>query len=128
MTKNNVFLDSNIWLGYFLESSPGLSQLIESPHTVIFSSILSFHEVAKVLSHKQKSQAFVKEVLRYMRENTTVLSLNEDLVVDAVNWRLKNKLHAIDSILYQSALNSDALFITADSDFDGMPNVEKVKG
>lgn len=127
MTENKLFFDSNIWLDYFLEKNIKLGQMVDSPQGKVFTSILSFHEVAKVLLHRGKNPAFVKDVLRFMRENSTVVQVNEDIVVDAVQWRQKNDLHAIDSILYQSALVSDALFITADNDFIGLAKAYVVK-
>lgn len=125
--ENRLFFDSNIWLGYFLQHEEKLGRLVDSPEGKIFTSVLCFHEVAKVLMHGNKNTAFVKEVIRFMRENSVMVELNEEIAVNAVEWRLKNNLHAIDSILYQSALVSSALFITADNDFHGLPNAQVVK-
>ena len=126
MTDNQVLFDSNIWIGYFLQSNEKIALLVESAESKILTSILSFHEVAKILERKERSVAFIREAMRFMRENSTVVGLNEDIAVDAVVWCTKNKLSTVDSMIYQSAMVSNAIVVTADSDFDGLSKVCKV--
>mgnify|MGYP001577011585 CR=1 FL=1 len=126
MTDNHLFFDSNIWLGYFLQSNEKIAPLVESPESQIFTSILSFHEVVKVIHREKRSAAFIKEVVRFMHENSTIVMVDEYIAVDAVEWCLKNKLSAVDSMIYQSARKSNCSLITTDSDFDGLEKVWKV--
>ncbi|MDP2666921.1 MAG: PIN domain-containing protein [Candidatus Diapherotrites archaeon] len=125
-TDNRLFFDSNIWLDYFLQSQEKIGQLVDSPEGKIFTSTLSFHEVAKILSRRLNNPSFVREAMRFMRENSAVVMVDEDIAVDSVTWCVKNKLSTVDSIIYQSALASDAALVTADSDFGTLPKVYKV--
>ncbi len=61
-----------------------------------------------------------------MHENSTIVMVDEYIAVDAVEWCLKNKLSAVDSMIYQSARKSNCSLITTDSDFDGLEKVWKV--
>ncbi len=127
MTDNRLLFDSNIWIGYFLQSNEKIALLVESTESKSLTSILSFHEVAKILERKERSVAFIREAMRFMRENSTVVGVSEDIAVGAVNWCVKNKLSTVDSIIYQSAIASNAELVTADSDFDGLSKVYRVK-
>lgn len=126
VTDNRLFFDSNIWLDYFLRNEGRIGQLVDSPEGKVFTSILSFHEVAKILGRRLQNPSFVRDAMRFMRENSTVVMVNEDIAVDSVEWCVKNKLSTVDSIIYQSAMVSDAALITADSDFEGLSKVYKV--
>ncbi len=126
MTDNQILFDSNVWIGYFLQSNETIALLVESAESKIFTSILSFHEVAKILDRKERSPAFIREAMRYMRENSSIVELKEGIAVDAINWCAKNKLSAVDGMIYQSAIVSSAILLTADSDFDGLPKVHKI--
>lgn len=124
MNEYCLFLDSIVWLRYFLPEDDRIGVIVDSPRGKILTSILSFHEVAKRLRKLGYNEAFVLEAIRFMRENSILIGVNEDIVLNSIEWCLKHNLHTVDSMLYQSARASDAVFITFDNDFRGVPHAE----
>ncbi len=127
MSEYKLFFDSNIWLRYFLPSDDKIGTLVDSSRGRILTSILSFHEVVKRLRKLKYTEAAVNEAIRFMRESSLVVGVNDEIVIDSIEWCLANELHTVDSMLYQSARASDAVFLTFDNDFRGLPHVEILK-
>ena len=62
-----------------------------------------------------------------MHENSSIVPLDEDIAIKSAELSVKHRLGSMDSIIYQSALTSGALLMTADNDFRGLPNAQVVK-
>ncbi len=127
MTNTKLFIDSSIWLEYFLHTDELVGELLDSNEGRLLTSIVCFHEVSRKLIRLTSNESYIKEVLRFMRENSITVSLNEDIAVKSAEMSVKHRLASMDSIIYQSALVSNALLMTADNDFRGLPNAQVVK-
>lgn len=127
MTNTNLFLDSSIWLDYFLRHEMTAGQLIDHPEGKLFTSIVCFHEVVRRLIRLKKNEAYINEVTRFMRENSTVVSVNEEIAVKSAHASVNYRLASMDSIVYQSALSVEALLISGDNDFRGLPKSQVLK-
>jgi len=121
MTASSLFLDSSVWLGYFLGNLPETRLLIESEDTLLFSSIISIYEVFKRLKSVGKSDEDARRALNFMEENSAIINLNKQIAINAVENSKKYRLHTIDSLIYSTATETKATFITADKDFKETP-------
>ena len=126
MTNTKLFIDSSIWLEYFLHTAELVGKMMESPDGRLLTSIICFHEVRRKLLKMNANEAYIKEVIRFMRENSTIVPVDEDIAVKSAELSVKHRLATADSIIYQSALASNALLMTADNDFRGLSNAQVV--
>ena len=126
MTDYKLFVDSSIWVGYFMRTNELLGKLIDSHEGKVFTSALSFYEVPRKLHMLKRNEAFVKEAIRFMRENSMIIAVTDEIALHSVEWALKNKLAIADSIIYQSSLSSEAVLVTSDNDFRGLPKAQVV--
>jgi PIN domain nuclease of toxin-antitoxin system len=126
MIDYKLLLDSSAWLGYFLQVDKLMGEMVESHEGKLFSSAISFYEVPRKLHVLKRSEGFINEVVRFMRQNSTVISVDSQLATYSVKWAVKKKLALADSIIYQSAVSHGLLLITADNDFKGLPNAQVV--
>jgi predicted nucleic acid-binding protein len=127
MTNTKLFIDSSIWLEYFLHTDELVGKLLDSNEGRLLTSVVCFHEVSRKLIRLTSNEAYIKEVIRFMRENSTIVSIDEDIAVKSAEASVKHRLASLDSVIYQSALSSNALLMTADNDFRGLPNAQVVK-
>jgi predicted nucleic acid-binding protein len=127
VTENRLLLDSNIWLGYLLENSPETRTIVESNNHPLSCSVLSLHEIAKILGKNGHSQERIRRAVEFIRQNAAIVEVNETIALQAVGYCMQNRLHTTDSIIYATAMHENALFITADHDFDGLPNARLVR-
>jgi PIN domain nuclease of toxin-antitoxin system len=117
VTDTNLFLDSSIWLGYFLKNIPETKKLIDSEENTLFTSIISIYEITKKLNKLNKSKKELSKALQFIEENSIIIGLDKKTVLSAVENSEKYGLHSIDSLIYSSAREINSLFITADYDF-----------
>ena len=126
VTDSKLFLDSCIWLGYFLGNIPETKKLIESEETILFTSIISVHEVFKKLRKLGKTEKESIKAIEYIEENGIVITLNKKIVLFAAESCKKYRLHTIDSLIYSSAMETNATFVTVDKDFRKTPNTKMI--
>lgn len=126
MTDFKLFLDSSIWVGYFMRTADLLGQLVDSHEGKVFTSALSFYEVPRKLHMLNRNESFIKDAIRFMHENSVVISVNEEIASQSVEWALSNKLAIADSIIYQSSLSTGAILVSGDNDFRGLPKAQVV--
>ncbi len=127
MTGSRLFLDSSVWLGYFLGNFPTAREVVDSSETILFTSIISIHEVCKKLRKMGKTQREANQSVQFMEDNSVIIHVNKETAIQSAEHCLKHRLHAIDSILYASALQADSVFITADHDFSGLPKARIIE-
>ncbi len=127
MTNTKLFIDSSIWLDYFLHTDELIGKMMDSHEGRLLTSIICYHEVSRRLIRLNSNEFYIKEVIRFMRENSVIIPVDEDIAVKSSEVSVKHRLASMDSIIYQSALASNALLITADNDFRGLPNTQVVK-
>ncbi len=126
MTNTNLFIDSSIWLDYFLHTDELVGKMMDSHEGKLLTSIVCFHEVPRRLIRLKTNEAYVKEVIRFMHENSTIVPIDEDIALKSAEISVQHHLASMDSIIYQSALSAGALLISSDNDFRNLPNAQVV--
>lgn len=114
-------LDSSILFAYFFDKK--FQDLIES-ETIFFISILSIFEMKKKMLEKNVPENVIKEKLKFLRERSIILQLNEKIAGKAAEISINNKVPAIDSLIYASSLENNSIFLTLDNDFRGLEKIE----
>lgn len=120
------FLDSSIWLAHLVDASEVASALLESEE-IIYCSILTLFEVKKKLITSRMNQEEVATAVRFIRQRAIIININEEIIDVAVDIAVAEGLSAIDSLLYASALSVNTIFVTADNDFRGLPQVQVIE-
>jgi len=114
-------IDSSAWIEYFREGSR--ASLIEkdlSPvHDLVVPTLVIF-EVYRFLTKKIGMKEALFTITQLQKGQT--LHLNEEIALYAAELSLTHQLATADSIVYASALISNAELITLDNDFRGLPS------
>ena len=116
-------VDSSCWIEYFNDTAIGgkIAPIAENfPHLVVPTIVL--YEVRKKLLLESEDLYKISEAIRLMQFGKVVV-LDTELSVKATDISRKHKLATADSIIYATAKQYNAVLWTADSHFDGLPNV-----
>lgn len=124
MTDSKLFLDSSIWLGYFLGNISKTKEIVEAEDNILFTSIISIHEIFRKL-HKMSRDT--RQAIKFIEENSIVINLNKEIAINSAKNCERYNLHTIDSLIYSSAAEMRTTFVTADTDFRNAPNTEIIK-
>ncbi|MDO8624468.1 MAG: PIN domain-containing protein [Candidatus Diapherotrites archaeon] len=127
MTNGKLLLDSNVWLGYFLEDSAQIKSILESNAHHLSCSVLSLHEIAKILGKNGFRQQQIINAVEFIRQNAALLDVTEQIALQAVRYCEENRLHTADSLIYATAIHENALFVTADHHFEGLPQTQIIQ-
>lgn len=117
MLNRRFLLDSSALILYFMGENEKLKSIIENEEFAIHCSILSLFEVSKYMLKKKIDKTTIDVSLDIMRRRFGIVELTEDLCIKAARNSVEHDLYAIDSILYTSAVEKGATFVTSDSDF-----------
>lgn len=121
VTDSKLFLDSSTWLGYLLGNLPEAKEIVDSPQTTLFTSIISIHEIYKRFKNLKKTQKEIETAIRFIEDNSILINLSKEIAIQAVENCNAYDLHTIDSLIYSSAMEKKTTFVTADSDFSKTP-------
>jgi len=115
-------VDSSCWLEVFEDTPIGNSiiPIIVDEESLIIPTVV-LYEVFKKLSATKGivyAESFAQKML-----DSIVVPLHAELSISAANISRKHKLAMADSVIYATAQKYDAVLWTADSHFDGLPNV-----
>ncbi|HLC92798.1 MAG TPA: PIN domain-containing protein [archaeon] len=127
MTVSRLLLDSSAWLNYLSIEGGKMKPIVESEATAIFTSVISLHEVHKVLSKAGKTREELENAIGFIEENSAVLPIYRNTALDASSISLTHGLHTVDSIIYAAAQESGCELVTFDKHFRGMPSVRLIK-
>ena len=123
MKDFNILLDSSSWLSYFLIGDKKIAELVDSGEFLLFSSVLSIYGVKRKLFAEKKTPGDIEKALDFMKSNSTIICLDIKICEKAAEDSSKLGFHAIDSLIYRSALENNAKIVTFDSDFKDMKDV-----
>jgi predicted nucleic acid-binding protein len=121
MIDSECFIDSSVWLGYLIGNMPKAKEIIESKEIILLTSIISIHEIYKTISKIGKKP---EEAIKFIEENSTIIGIDKMTAINSAENCEKYSLHTIDSLIYTSAQENKATFITADNDFRNTPNTK----
>ncbi len=116
-TGSRLLLDSSAWVEYFLTKHKTLVEFIESGKFGVFSSVLSLHEVKKKFLRDGYTKKEMNTALEFMRNNSVIVDLTEEICEKSAEDCIQKKLHTIDSMIYRSAKEKNAGIVTLDEDF-----------
>ena len=116
-------LDSSVWIAHLFEANKSASEIIESD-SLLSTSILTLFEVKKKLLKENISKSKIDSVISLINERSLILGVNEEIVNSAAEISFEQNLSSLDSLIYASAMQIKAKFITADNDFRNLDNVE----
>ena len=126
MSMSELFvLDSFAWIEYFLGSRRGekVQGFIESKKCVTPTIVIA--EISAKYSNDNKD---FTDKLKFMKFNTKVISLTEDIAefagrIKTSQRKIKKDFGLADSIIYATALLHNAKVISGDPHFEDMKEV-----
>ena len=121
VTGFNLFLDSSVWLGYFLGNIPETKEIVDSEQTILFTSVISIHEVFKGLKKFGANEEEARQAINLIEDNSIIVGLSKEAALAAVGNCEKYRLHTIDSLIYSSAMETGTTLVTADKGFKKAP-------
>ena len=122
MTGSEYFLDSSVWLGYFKEENPGAVSIIEGENN-LWTSVISIYEISRKLTKHGVRASELQKRVDFIKDISNVVGISPEGAQKAAQDSLKHNLHAIDALIYRSALESGAVLVTMDNDFRKLPGV-----
>ncbi len=121
-SKKRIFLDASAWLS-FLEgksSAAKVTTLLEREDC--FTSLINYYEV--LLWYQHRKPELMSDVSKQVSSHTTLVSIDEPTVFDALRWKRSNPDFSMaDALSYASAIRMGALFVTSDPDFEKVGGV-----
>jgi predicted nucleic acid-binding protein len=120
-----TIVDSCGWLEYFKDSplADHYEAYLAGPDLVVPTVVL--YEVYKVLCRDLSQQGANWAAARL--KTSMVVPLDDRLALYAVELSLQHGLAMADAIVYATAQSWDALLVTSDSHFEGLPGVEYIE-
>ena len=118
---DSKLIDSSIWIKYLFEGS--CKEIIETDKQN-YISLLSLFEIKQKLLKKEVKKEEVRIHLNFIKQKNTVLELTENIAEKAAEISVENKIPAMDSLIYTTALMNNLKLLTLDNDFRNLPNVE----
>ena len=122
LIESKYFLDSSAWISYFFAESKEIKNIIDAPN-IILTSVISLFEIKRKLVRDELDKYKISMILSYNKEKSIIIKLEQDICEKAAEISLKNKLHAIDSLIYTTSLINNCILVTGDNHFK---NLEKV--
>ena len=113
-------LDSSVWLSYFLEENIESKKIIDGDDIIIISTLSLFEIKKRILMMKKDPLS----ALQFMKQRSKIVAPGQIIAEKAAEISADNKLGAIDSLIYATAIFSNAKLITGDNDFRGLENVK----
>jgi len=116
-------LDTCVWIEIILGGPMGqaFKPLYLDKQNIILPSLVQFELRRWAL--RQYSEATVDQITLTLRE-TKLVETNERMALLAADLATAHKLHAIDALIYATALEHDAELVTCDPHFKDLPQVD----
>lgn len=122
---NKYVIDSSVWIEYVSGSEKAIKIIDIIEHEFIATSIIAIAEIADKFERDGKS---FLPVLTFLQSRSTILPLGIQLCLEAARIKQKIRNHhskfgLVDAIHLATALEEEAVLVTADKDFAGIENV-----
>ena len=114
----NLVLDSFAWMEFFKGTTRGrkVLELLGCADNRFYTTTGNYYEIYYRLT-QECGKIKMEEALAYIRHNTTLLDITEELARMAGEIRLKEGLSAIDAFTLAAARANNAKVVTGDRDF-----------
>jgi predicted nucleic acid-binding protein len=110
-------LDSSAWLSYYFGHGKMMKEIIDGEELLLTSSLCLF-EIKKRLHVLKKDSA---KFLQFTKERSTIIVPDISIAEKAAEIAIEKKLGAMDALIYTTAMANNAMLITLDNDFRGLP-------
>ena len=120
MTDSKL-MDSSVWIAYLVDSS--FSEVFESDE-ILFLSVLSLFEIRKIFTKQKIAPEQITKSIEAIKKRSFLINVDANISELAAEISGRNKLPALDALIYASALKNNAELVTLDNDFR---NLEKVR-
>ncbi len=119
----SYIVDTNAWISYF-EGKKEFKETIEENELYTPSIVLA--EVSRVLTRKQVPKSEGTRILKFMKQRSLILSLDETNAIEAGETAEKEGLYLIDGIVY-SYVDENTHLLTGDKHFENKPFVDLIE-
>lgn len=120
-----IVFDSYAWIEYFAGSPKGkrAEELLKTAD-ITYTPAVCLTEIKNRFYRAEFSQVRVEQFISFIRRRSTIISIDEEMAIDAAENMKKFKLHAMDAIIYACANKTNARLVTGDAHFKNIPNIE----
>jgi predicted nucleic acid-binding protein len=115
-------LDSSVWLSYFFAQNEEIKGIVES-NDILYTQTISLFEIKRKFLERQIRKDGLNKALNFIKERSIIVNLDEEIAEKAAEIAYKKKLHAIDSLIYATALSVESMLVTMDLDFKELEGV-----
>ena len=116
---DSKLIDTTIILRYLFD---GQYLNILEGKDIVFISVLSLFEAKKKMLDKKIPEEIIEEKMDFIKNKSIYLPVSAQIAEKAAKISSNNKIPAIDSIIYLTAIENNLTLFTTDNDFRGMPN------
>ena len=125
MTESRHFLDSSAWVSYFFAENEEIKGIVDNTN-ILLTSIISIFEIKRKLLRDNVENDRIIEILSFIKEKSIIIKIDQDICEKAAEISIKEKIPAIDSLIYTSSLTNNAILITGDSHFKRLEKVRVI--
>ena len=117
--------DTCIWIEAIIDSALGKSvkSLLKDTPNILVPTIVQY-ELRRWLL-RISNQELADKVIAITRACKTI-DTTESIALYAAELGMQYKLHALDALIYATALNEKATLVTCDAHFKDLPHVEYI--
>lgn len=117
--------DTCIWIEAITDSALGKSvkSLLKDTPNILVPTIVQYELRSWLL--RVSNQELADKVIAITRACKTI-DMTESIALYAAELGVQYKLHALDALIYATALNEKAILVTCDAHFKDLPRVEYI--
>jgi predicted nucleic acid-binding protein len=117
-----IVVDSSGWIEHLTDGplARAYQEYLEAPDLLVPAVVI--YEVYKFMKREVSEQEAVSVAGRHRAAQ--VVSLNEELALEAADLSLQYGLAMADAVVYATARHYEALLVTSDADFADLPGVK----
>ncbi|OLC34989.1 MAG: hypothetical protein AUH81_10990 [Candidatus Rokubacteria bacterium 13_1_40CM_4_69_5] len=121
-----ILVDSSGWIEYLVNGPHArrFARYLEGREPLLISAI-EVYEVYKVIRRDLSEERAIEAVSALRR--ATIATVDESLALEAADVSLAHGLAMADSLVYATARQHRAKLVTADADFEGLPEAIVVR-
>lgn len=117
-----IVIDSSAWVEYFIEgpAEPQVTEFVRGDEPVVVPAVVVY-EVFRAVRRVAGPVVAATAIAQLSKRQ--VADINVSLALSAADLALEYKLHMADAMIYAAARSVDAILVTLDAHFDGLPKV-----
>ncbi len=121
-----ILVDSSGWIEYLADRprAEAFASYIEGRERLLVSAI-EFYEIYKVIRRDLSEERAIEAVAALHRAEFA--PVDESLALEAADVALEHGLAMADAIIYATARHFGARLVTADADFEGLPDATVIR-